>query len=340
LDDKYRICYDIVCDLVGKSISTTLYEPMTSFTTITKAKMKVKNPTSSKVLKDNYMSPVDLKKDPSAGLQNAKDGGGTLSARERGEAIANNKSPERKQEKKRVLQIENKPILSLTLKTEVAKAPYNERPLFQDVAEVLQEMIEVLEEGKTALPKRIQGNIVNKALEDKMKLKDIENKEKEDFEKRRKLRAQVVTKQITEQKKNRGTTKDMKKQEDAKKSEKETEKEKKKEEKRVVLTKELKEQTKVYQEKKKVEKETKKKGEVDKKKEETEAKKKQFEEFNEDKKKKYTEKFTNIKNKRDQDEKEKKDKGEKDKKDMEELKRKMKILLLADRKKKRTRQKK
>lgn len=50
---------------------------------------------------------------------------------------------------------EIKPVLNLTLKLEVAQYPLKDRPEAQEVAEVLEEILQAAEKGLTYLPPRM-----------------------------------------------------------------------------------------------------------------------------------------------------------------------------------------
>jgi len=52
---------------------------------------------------------------------------------------------------------EIKPKLNITLKIEVAKHPLKDRPYAQDVAEVLEEVLQAAEKGLTELPPRFKS---------------------------------------------------------------------------------------------------------------------------------------------------------------------------------------
>lgn len=76
------------------------------------------------------------------------------------------------------LQQEVKPELNITLKLEVARAPIKERALFQDVAEVLEEVLQASEKGLKKLPPRLNrapGQVWNEA---KQKREEDTRKEK------------------------------------------------------------------------------------------------------------------------------------------------------------------
>ena len=182
-------------------------------------------------------------------------------------------------EKKRVLQIEIKPTLSISLKAEVAKVGFKERPLFQEVAEVLEEILSSGEEGKTSLSKKDKaGHMANKIKEDKIKLKEQEDKEKEEIDKKRKLRHQLVKQQIEEYKQ-KGVKENKKKEEEVKKSEQEA-LENKKEEKRKQMNDKLKDKAQEFLQKKKEQEEIKKKEQDEKTNNSKDERKKAFESFN------------------------------------------------------------
>ena len=200
---------------------------------------------------------------------------GVKSARERSKSTPIVASTE----KKRVLQIEIKPILSILLKAEVAKAGFKERPLFQEVAEVLEEILQSAEEGKTTLLKKEKaGHMPNKVKEEKNKLKKQEDKEKEEVDKKRKLRHQIVKQQIEEYKQ-KGVKENKKKEEEAKKSEQEA-LENKREEKRKQMIDKLKDKAQEFSHKKKEQEELKKKEEEEKKNHSKDERRKAFESFN------------------------------------------------------------
>lgn len=61
---------------------------------------------------------------------------------------------------------EVKPEISIALKLEVAKAPIKERAYVQDVAEVLEEVLQAAEKGMKRLPARLNrapGQVWNEA---------------------------------------------------------------------------------------------------------------------------------------------------------------------------------
>ena len=277
-----------------------LYEPITEFTNIAKAKVRV-NQINSKTLQNNYVATVDSKKiqpehekeekEKSSENEEELKSADTLikiekempekvekltakSGRERSMT-----SPVLPREKRRVLQIESKPILSTLLKTEVAKIGFKERPFFQEVAEVFEEILEAIEEGKTSLPKREKGgHITNKVRDEKNKLKEQEDKDKEELDKKRKLRHQIVKHQLKEYKE-KHVKETKKKEEQVKKSEQEIT-DKKKEEKRKQMADKLREKAKEFSQKKKGVEEQKKKEKEEKKDAQKDGKKKAFESFN------------------------------------------------------------
>lgn len=51
-------------------------------------------------------------------------------------------------------QMEIKPKLGLSLRLQVTKQDLNQRPYFQEVAEVFEEMLQAVEKGLSYLPKR------------------------------------------------------------------------------------------------------------------------------------------------------------------------------------------
>lgn len=82
--------------------------------------------------------------------------------------------------------LEIKPALNITLKLEVAQYPLKERPQVQEVAEVLEEMLQAAERGLTRLPprpNRAPGQIYNEAKKKKnddiMKEKEMKHQKEE-----------------------------------------------------------------------------------------------------------------------------------------------------------------
>mmetsp|Transcript_33174 Transcript_33174/g.30106 ORF Transcript_33174/g.30106 Transcript_33174/m.30106 type:complete len:168 (+) Transcript_33174:3049-3552(+) len=153
VDSKYLMAYSVLDEILDKALKIRLLEPAVTFQTVLKAKLKIFNPQNvNNWSNDNHMKPIEKKvteKPPRIEPEEIK--------------------------KRRVLNIENKPIPNLTLKKEVAQFPYKDRARAGEVAEVMEEMLCAVVEGKTALPKREPHlGIINKAIEERRKLEQEE----------------------------------------------------------------------------------------------------------------------------------------------------------------------
>jgi hypothetical protein len=337
LPEAYTTCYEILDDIIQENLQFHLFEPMASFYSVAKAKMKILNPSSKPLMQNNYMAGTAARSSKIEHEQGNSEQQQQQSARALPPPDDRKGEGSKPPEKKRVLNIEQKIPLSLALKQEVAKAPFKERSLFQEVAEVVQEMVECVDEGKTVLTKKEKGVIINKALEMKQRIKEEELKKQEAFNNRRKLRDQIVKTRInreySEQQKPFQLRKDKIKEEEKEKKRAEKEKWDKMRAQQKAKSEKLHNQAVVIKEDKKKEKEEKKSEEEQKTNEDKDAKKKAFDEFNVEKKKVYRKNFDEIKTKREQEEKEKKDKEIKDKEKLNEHKRKIAMLLVSQRNK-------
>jgi len=69
--------------------------------------------------------------------------------------------------KKRVMEIDDKIDLSLAIKEELAAVSYRDRARVNEVAEVVQLMVDAVEQGRTSIHKK-HDRIINRALEERM----------------------------------------------------------------------------------------------------------------------------------------------------------------------------
>ena len=98
---------------------------------------------------------------------------------------------------------EVRPTLKRSMKLEVAKYPFGDRGLVHEVAEVLEEIISSVEQGRINLPSRSKygPNIEkNRIMREKRYKQDEEKKSNIMLEERRKLRTQIVKKKLNKQK--------------------------------------------------------------------------------------------------------------------------------------------
>ena len=101
--------------------------------------------------------------------------------------------------KRRIQIMDNKPPLPLIMKKEIAKQPYKDRPLFQEVSETLDEIIKAIEENKDLAAIKISNTIIkvkNKTVEEKEKQSEQAKKIKQDLELKWKLHKSKVKEQL------------------------------------------------------------------------------------------------------------------------------------------------
>ena len=146
---------------------------MANFTSIAKAKLKVFDPTKIEYTPDHHLKAIHKEVDPKK------------------IAKADTIDPF----KRRVLTLDNRPKISLDLKRGVADFPYKDRALAQEVAEVLEDIFQAVDEGRESLDKEKPKN---KLVEAKEKDKEIQAKQEEIAEQKRKQRAQEIKSLIQE----------------------------------------------------------------------------------------------------------------------------------------------
>ena len=238
--------------------SIHLIEPITAYPEITKAKFKVIAPVSSKLLQQKTIAQRPLEELP-------KDHYRRL-------AIETAASP---QVKFKGLFAKSNHNLSLVLKQEIIKQKAgNDRYLYSEVALVLEDICESVAKNKPYQP--VTEPIVNRVEKERLQQKEIEEKQHEEAELRRKARSKFLKEQI----------KIMSQQKEKTSKEKSPEQEKAsalQEKKKTELKKyyeEQKERATAHQEKIKMEKKAKEEEEKLRAQEERELKKKRFYEFN------------------------------------------------------------
>eukprot|EP01022_Parablepharisma_sp_SALTPOND_P026722 TRINITY_DN64702_c0_g1_i1.p1 TRINITY_DN64702_c0_g1~~TRINITY_DN64702_c0_g1_i1.p1 ORF type:complete len:1094 (+),score=155.90 TRINITY_DN64702_c0_g1_i1:2337-5618(+) len=96
---------------------------------------------------------------------------------------------------------EIEPRLSPAIKLEVAKARKEMQPIIREVAEVVGEIVQAVEEGREGIGCRMKwgpSDILNKAIKDKLDKKREEELAKEEKEKQRKIRAVLIKNTVQE----------------------------------------------------------------------------------------------------------------------------------------------
>jgi len=160
--EPQKICTELVDELVNYLFGFHYLEPIARFETITKVKP------SFKKLSKPLPSTVRLRKNPKIEEINPLNMG-EKSKKRRG------KSGKR----------EVKPKLTTNMKLLVAEAPFEERAYVNEVAEVLEEILQASENGFFRLPPRNEtrvGNIINrvKLEEERQKIEEQRRKEERD----------------------------------------------------------------------------------------------------------------------------------------------------------------
>lgn len=150
-------------DLLFENLGIHFLEPRVHFVTKVKVKpsfAKMMKPEQAEAL--NYMKTLDKTRSVSPNLRFTKNIGGldTIGMKtsiDKKLAIIEKKKFEddkKKANEKRLLAMENKPKLNLALKMQVVKQDLGNRPFYQEVAEVLEEMLLAVEKGEQKLNKR------------------------------------------------------------------------------------------------------------------------------------------------------------------------------------------
>lgn len=230
---------------------------MTSYTKVTKAKLKLSVQTTTKLYQVEpfvLRTPQELPKD--------------YRTRFPSESVLSPKRP---------TLINTSPIvnLPLSIKHEIAKQPFKQRALFTEVGHVLNEICDVVVAGKPY--KKEEHPILNRLAEEKMKQKEKEQLEAQELEKKRREHAQQLHDKLKVLKAEKEEQQRTKIQEMLTKNMSPN--------KKVLEWKryheEQKELIKEYQTKKEYDKEMQEREERNKRREERERKKKEFQEFNE-----------------------------------------------------------
>jgi hypothetical protein len=166
--ESKAIVYELLDQILSEKLGIHLLEPMVRFEERYKVKPQIKmmtakgEPGSTQQAEAlSYMNKVEKRAKPAENTLNPY---ASLNALE-----------------KLKLQQEVRPELNITLKLEVARAPIKERPLIQDVAEVLEELLQASEKGLKKLPPRANrapGQVWNEAKQKK----DTDNRKEKEFE--------------------------------------------------------------------------------------------------------------------------------------------------------------
>eukprot|EP01017_Pseudomicrothorax_dubius_P030713 TRINITY_DN3853_c0_g1_i8.p1 TRINITY_DN3853_c0_g1~~TRINITY_DN3853_c0_g1_i8.p1 ORF type:complete len:776 (+),score=292.01 TRINITY_DN3853_c0_g1_i8:98-2425(+) len=213
IPESASVAYLVLSDILSSAFGFTLVEPLSTVTTKAKAKLKILNPVMSKVMSpQNYLKGLDkTEKSPRFTPIDLQPNN-----------LRNAKTPPAMRPK-RTLEAAQPMQLDLEIRLELAKFDKKDRPKAEQVAEVMQLMVNAVEEGKTTLtekePQKLGSfNVVNRIMEERMrKSADEQLLEVRRAEKRKKRLEELKT--ISEEIKK-------KKEEEAKKKEEEEKKKK------------------------------------------------------------------------------------------------------------------
>lgn len=180
LPESFRLCYEVLNDVFNEKLGFWLYEPLSVVKHIFLARPKILNPVSSKY---NIESKINNSMINSASIIN-KQG-----------------SPLNKtftvQPRKRVLEIAHKQPLSFNMKLQIAGFDPKYKYMAEEVGYLLEDLLMAVEKGLPEIPKYKKA--VNKMLENKVRDESVEQEIKEKKEQKRKIRLQIIKKQLKEQ---------------------------------------------------------------------------------------------------------------------------------------------